>query len=320
LNPDHAQGRPIYLRLSLTDGCNLRCRYCRPAHSVPADAVPPASDAELLGLLGVLREELTLYKLRLTGGEPLLRPGLPALVARLRAQWPDAHLAMTTNGILLPRRAAALRAAGLESVNLSLDAADAESFRRLSRGGRLDDVLAGLRAARRAGFAPVKINTVLIRSVNGRGLADLVRLAAEAGCEIRFIELMPCGEGAMLPAGEFLSADEALARLSDRFEYLGAAASTATARRHRLRVEGRETVVGFISAVSRPFCDGCDRLRLDCRGRLLGCLRRSESIDLLTPYRAGDREAVRRAVRLALAGKGPPDATWPGRHMVAIGG
>ncbi|MGA2030736.1 MAG: radical SAM protein [Thermoguttaceae bacterium] len=322
MNSNHGAGaRRVYLRLSVTDRCNLRCRYCRPAESFPAaDDVPAASDEELLGLIEVLSRQCCLYKLRLTGGEPLLHSRLPALVRQLRRRLPNTILCLTTNGLLLAEQAADLRAAGLDAINVSLDAIDSSGFAAVTGGGRLGATLAGIRAARGAGFAPLKINTVLIRRYNGHCLAGLVRLAAREQCEIRFIELMPCGSGARLFASDFLSAAEALTRLSESLVDLGPEPASATARRRRLLVDGRATRVGFITAVSSPFCEQCDRLRLDSRGRLVSCLRSPQYVDLLTPWRAGDVEGTAERLRECLDRKGPPDSTWPRRAMVAIGG
>lgn len=313
--------RGVYLRLSVTDRCNLRCRYCRPERG--CSALPPeqaAAGEEVVELVGLIDRELGIRKLRITGGEPLVRPGLVGLVEGLRARLPAARLCLTTNGLLLRSHAASLKAAGIEFVNVSLDAADAATFDSITRGGRLADALDGIRAAREAGFDAVKINSVLLETANGRRIEHLVRLAAEEGCEIRFIELMPCGEGADLFAADYLSADEAFRRLLVAFEHIGVEPWSATARRHRLRVDGREVVVGFIAAVSHPFCEGCDRLRLDVGGTLVSCLRGEDGIDLLKPLRASDPELVRREVRRCFAGKCPPGDAWPRRRMVAIGG
>lgn len=313
--------RGVYLRLSVTDRCNLRCRYCRPERgcsSLPAPRV--ATDAEIVDLAELIDRELGVRKLRITGGEPLVRPGLAGLVEALRGRLPSARLSLTTNGLLLRRHAASLRAAGIESVNVSLDAADARAFEAITRGGRLADALDGIRAARDAGIDPVKINSVLLETLNGRGVEELVRLAAAEGCEIRFIELMPCGEGSDIFSTDYLPADEALRRLTAAFEHIGLEPRSATARRHRLRVDGRETVVGFIAAVSRPFCEGCDRLRLDSGGRLVSCLRTDDGIDILGPLRAGDPDLSRREIRRAAVEKRPPGDAWPRRRMVGIGG
>ena len=314
-----------YLRLSVTDRCNLRCNYCRPAseslESEPQSELrQSADDAELFDLVRLMHEETGIHKLRISGGEPLLHPRLTELIEQLRSLLPEATLALTTNGTLLAKRAAPLRAAGLDSVNVSLDSLDPHRFRHLTGGGNLKSTLQGIRTAVAAGFSGVRINAVLMRRGNGGQLPDLVRFAAETGCEIRFIELMPFGHGAELFQSDYLAADEALDSLQRAFRYLGTAQPTGTAERHNFLVDGRSVTVGLITPVSRPFCSRCDRLRLSRSGRLYVCLRESQGVDLLAPLRAGDEQAVRQRLRDALSGKQDPGAHWPTRHMVKIGG
>ncbi|MGO9115775.1 MAG: GTP 3',8-cyclase MoaA [Thermoguttaceae bacterium] len=314
-----AARRPVYLRLSVTDRCNLRCRYCRPARS-NATSSPVASDEELLGLIALLHEEFPIYKVRITGGEPLLRAGLPGLIEKLRQQMPSAELGMTTNAVLLKQHAVAVRRAGVEFLNTSLDTLSAELCKELTRGGDVRSIVDGIRAAHAAGFRQIRINTVLMRTFNGDSLPSLVRFAAELGCEIRFIELMPFGEGAAIYDKEFLSADEALDSLEAEFANLGPLPRSSTARRHRLSVDGREQAIGFITNISHPFCDGCDRTRLDSRGRLYACLRTVHGVDLLTPCRAGRIEMVRSRIRGEVPNKTIPQGVWPTHNMVSIGG
>ena len=236
MNRPCAPARSVYLRLSVTDHCNLRCRYCRPARGEPdGDRSAYALDAELLGLVMLVEEERPIEKLRLTGGEPLLRPDVATLVSRLRARLPHASLCMTTNAMLLAPMARPLRQAGLDGLNVSIDSADATTLARLTRGGRLEAAMDGIRAAQEAGFRNIKINSVLLRRFNVEGLTCLVRLASSQRCEIRFIELMPCGQGADLFPTDFIPAEEALALLQREFPYLGAAPDHY-GRRHRLLV------------------------------------------------------------------------------------
>jgi cyclic pyranopterin phosphate synthase len=309
-----------YLRLSVTDRCNLRCLYCRRDSDgpyVPRDDT--LSYEETLDLVDALHEAIPLRKVRVTGGEPLVRAELPTLVAGLRTHLPHAELCLTTNGTLLGRHAASLRAAGLDRINISLDSTDPRRFADLTQGGSLARVLAGVETAHEAGFEGTKVNAVLLRSVNGDQLAHLVRTTHEHGCEIRFIELMPVGDGAALFDQEYLSADDALARLSRTFEHVADRGMNGTARRHRFRDGDREFTVGFITSVSHPFCRNCDRLRLDCRGQLYTCLRCSEGTDLMTPLRQGEKEELDRRIRLLLPAKSPAEG-WPEHRMVAIGG
>ncbi len=313
--------RPSYLRLSVTDRCNLRCAYCRPPETTsdqPSDAC--ASSAELMELVARVDRACPLSKLRLTGGEPLLRADLPELVHGLRRLLPNAQMALTTNGSLLPKLAGPLRAAGIGSVNVSLDTLDPIVFATLTRGGRLDATLRGIEAAQAAGFARLKLNTVLIRRVNGDRLGALVRWAVQHACEIRFIELMPCGPGAALFTTDHLSADDALTRLQSEFEYLGECGREGTSQRYAFSVDGRPVRIGMIAPVSHPFCGDCNRLRLDARGRLISCLRRQDGENLLELLRRGAHEFVAERIEACLDAKTVPGDIWPDRQMVLVGG
>jgi cyclic pyranopterin phosphate synthase len=313
--------RSIYLRLSVTDHCNFRCAYCRPRTERAGD--PAESGLSLTELHTLVREVdavAPIRKLRITGGEPLVRSGVSALVRGLRTLLPEAELCLTTNGSLLARQAQVLRAAGLDRLNISIDSLDAERFAALTDGAALAPVLDGIRAARDAGFDRLRLNTVLVRSVNGDALPDLLRAAAAAHSELRFIELMPFAAAGGLPPDEFLSADEALAVLCGAFPYVADAPGSDTARRHVLWVDGRPVTVGFIAPVSHPFCGGCDRLRLDARGRLFACLRRAVGLDLGGLFREGRLDELRACVRSVVAPKAPPRSDWPERDMSTIGG
>ena len=263
-------------------------------------------------------------KVRLTGGEPLVRVGLPALVRKLRRLLPHAELAMTTNGTRLRAAAVSLRDHGLDTVNISLDTADPAHFARLTGGGQLDRVLAGVEAARRAGFDRLRLNAVLLRSLRGEPLCELVRFAARNGCELRFLELMPIGAGALLYARERLGADEALAELRQAFGPPAELPSSGNSRRYRFAASGAAVTVGLIAPVSRPFCTGCDRLRLDAHGRLYPCLRSAEAWDLAPGLRDGHSASeLELGLRAAMRRKRAMPATdrgWPARSMAATGG
>lgn len=314
----------VYLRLSITEACNLHCRYCRPdgnaGGKAPHRTRPPLGGEALLRLAAAIQGAVPIRKLRFTGGEPLRRPGLPALVAAFRARFPGAEFCLTTNGMLLETHAAALRRAGVERLNISLDTLDPHRFRRLAGRPGLSRVLAGIEAARAADFRAVKLNAVLLRTHNGDRLPELVRFAAKKGCEIRFVELMPYGAGAHLFRKEFLPAPEARERLRAAFPYEGSRAPSDTAERHAFLVEGRTVTVGFITPMSHRFCGRCDRLRLDSTGRLFTCLREEEGVDLAARLREGGPEAVRETVRRTLSKKSGPAARWPRRAMVRVGG
>lgn len=321
VQPPAPAGPGYYLRLSVTDRCNLRCAYCRPLQPPrPTEGDPAASDDELLELVGRIAQVGPVTKLRLTGGEPLVRAGVVDLVKQLRMRLPSSELALTTNGTLLAPLAESLHRAGIAALNISLDTLDPAAFTALTRGGRLEATLAGIEAARAAGFKRLKVNCVLIRRVNGDSLADMVRWGAERGCAVRFIELMPCGPGAELFESDYLSASEAIERLAGRLSYLGPCEQDGTARLHRFAVDGDVVHVGMITPVSHPFCAGCRRLRLDCRGRLVACLRRSGYEDLLGPLRRGDDQLLTARVIRCVTGKTHPGQHWPKRQMVLIGG
>jgi cyclic pyranopterin phosphate synthase len=306
----------MYLRVSVTDRCNLRCRYCLPEG---ARFAPDSADSsELFALTRLVHAAVGVHKIRLTGGEPTLNPDLPAFVAMARAIAPVVGL--TSNGVLLEPLLPALRDAGLNRLNISLDAVDADGFRRSARRDGLERVLAAIAAARRVGFSPVKINTVAMGDTD---YAAMVRFAAFAGVHLRFIELMAIGEARPWQATEYVSSTAIRERL------YGAGISLAE-RTDRDEPTSRvwqiddhpveDCSVGFITTVSAPFCATCDRLRLSSRGRLFTCLMDNTGHDLLTPLRAGDEAEVIARVRAAVAGKRPPAVFQRYESMAAIGG
>jgi cyclic pyranopterin phosphate synthase len=286
--------RPLRsLRLSVTDRCNMRCRYCMPE----ADYVwlPRASlltFEELDRLVGIFRG-LGVEKLRLTGGEPLLRHDLPALVRLLARHEGIDDLALTTNGILLTDQAQALRAAGLRRVTVSLDTLKPERMQAFARSARHADVIRGIRAAREAGFPGIKLNAVVIRGYNDDELVPLLEFARGEGAEMRFIEYMDVGGANQWSMAEVVSRREILERLAAHY---GApleplpenATSWAPADRYRLP-DG--TVVGIIASTTEPFCRTCDRARLTADGHFLLCLYADQGLDLRAPLRDGARDA-----------------------------
>ena len=299
--------RPIqYLRVSLTDRCNLRCVYCMPAEGIPLmnhDDILRYEEIERIVRIAV---EMGIVHVRLTGGEPLVRKGVPDLAAAL-ARIPGLDdLAMTTNGILLSRHADALAKAGLRRVNISLDTLKPERFRQLTRLGKIDDVLAGREAALAAGLRPVKINTVVVREMNDDEVVDLARLTLQPDWHLRFIEVMPLGRGAhwsgdgVVPTGEIRArVEEALGPLTPVH---GAGNGVGPARYYRLPNAGG--TLGFISPVTEHFCYACNRLRLTSNGQVLPCLMSSQAFDLRTPLREGaDDDALREILRQAIHAK-----------------
>lgn len=311
------------MRVSLTDKCNLRCTYCMPAEGLPWLASDTLlTDDELVRLVRVAAS-MGVRTVRLTGGEPLIRPGLPGLVARLAEH---VELSLTTNGLGLSRLAAPLHAAGLRRVNVSLDTLRADRFLALTRRDRLHDVVEGLAAAVAAGLSPVKVNTVLMRGVNDDEAGELLEWCLERGYELRFIEQMPLDPEHVWDRGVMVTADEILARLSRRHT-LTAAEDRGSAPAEVWLVDGGPARVGVVGSVTRPFCGTCDRIRLTADGQLRTCLFAREESDLRTPLRAGadDAELAKRmaiAVRGKKVGHGIDDPSFlqPDRPMSAIGG
>lgn len=316
------------LRVSLTDKCNLRCTYCMPAEGLPWLAGPQLlTDEEIVRLVGVAVRRLGVTEVRFTGGEPLIRPGLLDIVAAVAALEPRPRISLTTNGIGLDRLAAALHAAGLDRVNVSLDTLDTERFTALTRRPRLDAVLAGLAGAAAAGLTPVKINSVLMRGVNDDEAPALLRFALAHGYELRFIEQMPLDAQHGWDRAAMVTADEILASLRREFDLRTDPVERGSAPAETWLVDGGPARVGVIASVTRPFCGDCDRTRLTADGQVRACLFATEESDLRGALRAGvDDEGLadrwRRAMRGKRAGHGIDDPTFlqPARPMSAIGG
>lgn len=274
------------LRLSVTDRCNMRCGYCMPEPEytwLPRESILTFEEltrlARVFGALGA-------RKVRLTGGEPLLRAGLAELVAQLAALDTVDDLAMTTNGLLLARHAAALRAAGLHRLTISLDTLRADRARAFARVERHDDVLEGVEAAGAAGFTGTKINCVVIRGYNDDELESLVEYATRQQCEMRFIEYMDVGGATRWSMADVVSQSEILDRLARTFGGVRPAGGRGAAPAERFLL-GTGAVVGVIASTTQPFCEDCDRSRVAADGTWFTCLYGSEGIDLRTPLRAG---------------------------------
>jgi cyclic pyranopterin phosphate synthase len=282
-------GRAInYLRVSVTDRCNLRCIYCMPADGITLGTHAEILRYEELALVIRAATELGICKVRLTGGEPLARLGLPDFV-RMIAGFPCLDdLSMTTNGTLLARHANALAEAGLQRVNISLDSMDPERFHRITRRGRLEDVWAGMEAARAAGLEPIKINMVVVRGLNDDEILDFAGRTVTDDWHVRFIELMPIGENVDWAGDGAVPIPEIRARIESQFgllEPVHGPKGNGPARYYHL--PGARGTVGFIGARSEHFCKTCNRLRLTADGHLRPCLMSADEIDLRTPLRAG---------------------------------
>jgi GTP 3',8-cyclase len=317
------------LRVSLTDRCNLRCSYCMPPEGL--DWLPNPSlltDDEVVRLIGLAVERLGITEVRFTGGEPLLRRGLPGIVAAAAALRPRPEISLTTNGIGLDRLAAPLHTAGLDRINVSLDTLRPATFQRLSHRDRLDDVLAGLAAAAATGLAPIKVNSVLMRGVNDDEAAPLLRFCLERGYQLRFIEQMPLDAQHGWRREDMITADEILAALTADFKLTADdPAGRGSAPAEAFLVDDGPQRVGVIGSVTRPFCAACDRVRLTADGQVRNCLFARTENDLRGPLRsgAGDDELAaiwRQSVAVKLPGHGinDPGFLQPARPMSAIGG
>lgn len=310
------------LRLSVTDRCNFRCRYCMPAEGV---AKAPHSDLLSLEQLGdavaFLVEHAGVNRVKLTGGEPLVRAGIEGLVRRIAAMPRVREVSLTTNGTLLPRMAGGLRAAGLARVNVSIDSLDPERFAELTRGGSLATALEGIRAAQQAGLGPIKLNAVLQRSGWERDVPLLLDYAAENGFELRFIELMRTGTEQAWCASEFIAADDVHGWLEQQAEVKAIAGpAEAPARRTEVEWRGSRVVVGWITPRSHPFCDRCERVRLDARGRLRRCLMDPHFLELGSILQQEGRERAAESFAGYMAGKHAPEAMESVSAMSLIGG
>ena len=293
--PRDTRGRPLEsLRLSVTDRCNLRCAYCMPHEDytwIPHEGL--LSYEEIERLVGVFTS-LGVDRVRLTGGEPLLRRDLAALVRLIAAEPLVKDVALTTNGLLLEAQAEALKQAGLDRLTISLDTLRADRFFVLARRHALERTLHGLAAADAAGFTGTKLDTVVMRGRNDDELADLVTFAAERGYEARFIEYMDVGGATGWRERDVVSRDEMLARLTQRFGPIEALPKTDTAPADRFQLRDG-TVFGIIASTTRPFCGGCDRSRLTADGHWFLCLYAGSGTDLRGPLRGGapDEELAR---------------------------
>lgn len=294
-----------YLRVSLTDACNLRCVYCMPEDITFRPAASLLQDEEILTLVQVAAS-LGVDKIRLTGGEPTVRRGVVELVRAIRAIPGIRRVAMTTNGLKLAELARPLAEAGLDQVNISIDSLNPEKFRRITRRGDLEKVWRGIEAAEAAGLSPIKINCVVTRGFNDDEVADLARLTLDKPWEVRFIELMPLGSVADFQQEQVVPSRETRARIE---AVLGPLTPVPGHNGHDparpYRLSGARGQVGFISSVTEPFCEGCTRLRLTADGKLRLCLLRDDEVDLLTPLRAGADFATLRRMMAEAAYRKP---------------
>ncbi len=310
-------GRKItYLRLSVTDLCDLRCIYCMPEHGVPKRAHSEICSLEELCDMAAAAVSLGVRKVRITGGEPLVRRGVVSLCRMLRALPGLEELCLTTNGVRLPELAAPLREAGVDRLNISLDTLRPERYRSITRIGELSSVLRGLDAAEAAGFSHTKLNCVLMGGVNDDEIEDFVRLTQARPLSVRFIELMPMGACAKWEKARFLPAGAVL----DRVPELVPAGTDGVSRLYR--IPGAAGTVGLIEPMSHAFCAECSRIRITADGKLKPCLHADTEIALRGLHGEALLDAIRQGIarkpeRHALTRDGQSHA---GRCMSEIGG
>ncbi|MCC7447770.1 MAG: GTP 3',8-cyclase MoaA [Anaerolineae bacterium] len=320
-------GRNIhYLRVSLTDKCNLRCVYCMAEDMVFRPSAELMQDDELITLMRVFAE-LGFDKYRLTGGEPTIRPHVVDLVRKMSHIPGVRSLSMTTNGLLLDKLAQPLKDAGLERVNVSIDTLNPERFKRITRWGSIDDVWNGICAAEAAGLTPIKINAVVVRGFNDHDVADLARLTLDHLWSVRYIEMMPFGDVAGFAQQQVVTDAEIRAKIEAEFgplELLDNGKLDGEARMYR--IPGARGTLGLISSVTHPFCASCTRARLTADGVLRLCLLRDKEVNLLQPLREGAsvddlKQIIRRGVWDKPWGHGLADDVIPlTRVMSQIGG
>ena len=319
------------LRVSLTDRCSLRCTYCMPHDFnkwLPSETL--LTTDEIVKIIEIAVSQ-GITEVRLTGGEPLLRPDIVEIVARISALENAPDLSMTTNGVALAKVAKDLAKAGLQRINISLDTLDWERFKRLTFRDRYDDVIEGIAAARAAGLAPIKINTVLMRDINGDEAIPLLKWALKENLNLRFIEQMPLDAGDAWTRLNLITADEIFNQLNSEFELMPVD-NRGSSPAEEFLVNGGPAKVGIIGSVTRPFCAACDRLRLTSDGQLRSCLFANTETDLRSILRNGRLtesekhedliKAISFTVKSKLPGHGINDPSFikPSRPMSAIGG
>ncbi|NJD56753.1 MAG: GTP 3',8-cyclase MoaA [Nitrospirae bacterium] len=289
-----------YLRISVTDKCNLRCIYC-----MPSDGIAPVRHSDILSYEEIIRVaavavRLGVRKIRLTGGEPLVRKNLAFLISSLRAIPGIDDLSLTTNGILLGQHARTLADAGLDRVNVSIDSLRPDRYREITRGGDLEAVLRGVQAAEKAGLKPLKINMVPMRGLNEDEILDFARITIDTDRHVRFIECMPVGSINFWDAGKYVNTDE-IRRIIETLGSLSPVRMRKNGPSKYYRIHRAKGVLGFISALSHHYCGDCNRLRLTADGKLRPCLFSETEIDIRSAIRAGAADdEIERLLRLSI--------------------
>ena len=306
-------GRNInYLRLSVTDRCNMRCFYCMPKEGIVKRGHEAVLSYEELQLIAETAVELGIEKIRITGGEPLVRNGIVGFLGRLSAIPGLRHLALTTNGLLLEEMAADLYKAGVQRLNVSLDSLNPQTFSDITRGGDLGRVLAGLDAAEQAGFPPPKINCVIMRGVNDKEILDFAEMSLSHGNSIRFIEYMPAVREEDWQR-YCISGEEILQRIAGRYTLEQVDKGPFAGPSRDFRIPGARGSIDIITAVSGHFCSECNRIRVTSTGQAKGCLFSDAKTDLIPWLRPLDREGLAEVLRFIVS-------TKPERHGISQDG
>jgi cyclic pyranopterin phosphate synthase len=320
---DGCARRIDHLRVSVTPRCDLHCAYCRPVgEGVNACSIASLDDHARLQFIQFMHDHYGLAQVRLTGGEPLVHAGIVEFVAAIRRAMPGLSLAMTTNGQRLAEFAADLRSAGLDRLNISLDALSPTTYRRIT-GGDVRRVLAGIESARLAGFPPPRVNVVVLRGMNEAEMPSLVHWGLKEQIEVRFLEAMPIGQVAATNARAFVSAKEIRRVLQSEFRLLPLAeAPEGTARRYEVVGGAVRGHLGIIAPLTEPFCAGCRRVRLTSDGRFFPCLLDSNCASLCDGWSKGDLDPtwMARHVELSVARKRAEGPQRQSASMVALGG
>jgi len=310
-----------YLRVSVTDLCNYRCTYCMPPEGV--QQLPHSEILTFEEICSVVSAAVPLgiNRVRLTGGEPLVRRGTPDLVGMLTSLPGIEEVYLTTNGSLLEEFSPALRRNGLSRINVSLDSLKPDRYKEITRGGDLERVWRGIEAARSAGFEPIKLNVVVIKGVNDDEIEDFAAFTRENSFEVRFIEYMPFGPTEQLRNYECVTAAEMKKRIGAIGKLMPLSRSNQSGPAERYKLEGARGVLGFIPAMSHSFCSTCNRIRLTADGRLLSCLFSGRSVEVKSLLRSNAPAAkISGAVRLAIESKPPVRSGRSENFMSKIGG
>ncbi len=297
-------GRNIeYLRLSVTDRCDLRCFYCIPQQFKGFEEPEHWLTFDEIERVIAAFAELGVEKIRITGGEPLVRKNIPQLARRLSIIPGINDLSLSTNAVQLTRHAKALREANVSRINVSLDSLDPERFKQITNGGKLEKVLSGLMAAKETGFQPIKINMVVMKGVNDDEVQEMVTFCIEHNFTLRFIETMPMGDTGRIASNHYLSLDVVKQQLQRQFELIPGVMPGGGPARY-MQVAGTDLKIGFITPISQHFCETCNRVRLSADGTLYLCLGQDDKVELRPLLRSGaDHETIKQTIIEAIAHK-----------------